>query len=90
MKNKTSITNKAGHIFYVLLPTVLLFTGCKDNTKECLEWINKHPKPIIVHCKSQNGITLGYRYTLIDSCSNTTYYNEVKAVLPDTIVPYGW
>lgn len=75
---------------YLVLTTVLL-TGCfADNTNECLEWINTHPKPIVVHKKSINGISMGIRYTLIDSTSKAVYFDEVQAVLPDTIQPYGW
>lgn len=72
------------------LITLLLLTcsGCvffDDNTDKALDWINEHPKPIYVTLKNQNGITSGYRYTFIDSQNKVAYFEEVHAVLPDTI-----
>lgn len=70
------------HIIILIISTLF---SCSNNTDKAMEWINTHPKPIIVIKKSINGITMGYRYTFIDSSGIVVYYDEVQALLPDTI-----
>ena len=78
MKNKTSITNKARHIFYALLTTVLLLScSVKNDTQEAIKWINSAKKPIKVYNHRMNGWTMNYDYTLIDSSGTIYYTNEI-------------
>ena len=79
------------NLLYILLPAVLLLSGCgtRSRTEKAHQWINDHPKPIRVLSHSLNGWTMNYRYTLIDSAGVVYYAGEIEGKLPDTINAYG-
>lgn len=82
---------KKRNLLYILLPAVLLLSSCGtgNRTEKAHQWINDHPKPIVVLSHSLNGWTMNYRYTLIDSAGVVYYAGEIEGTLPDTINVYG-
>lgn len=71
---------------YILL-CVVLFSSCDTDkrTAKAIEWVNTHPKPIIVTSVSMNEITVNYRCMFKDSAGQVFYAGEVEGFKPDTI-----
>ena len=71
----------------ILMIAGIVFASCStdERTHSAIEWVNRHPKPIIVTSTSMNGITLNYRCMFRDSLGLIYYAGEVNGFQPDTI-----
>jgi hypothetical protein len=66
-----------------------LFSSCgkatDERTEKAIQWVNTHPKPIIITSVTLNGITMNYRCLFKDSTGCVYYAGEVRGFQPDTI-----
>lgn len=77
-------------LIFILLCSCFMLVSCttestRDRTKEAIEWVNKHPKPIIVSSIKMNVVTGNYKCMFIDSAGVVFYAGEVEGFSPDTI-----
>jgi hypothetical protein len=69
----------------------MLFASCSSSsstekrTEVAIEWVNTHPKPIIVTSINMNGWAYNYRCMFKDSAGVVFYAGEVEGFKPDTI-----
>lgn len=87
MKTKTSILALTKAFFILLVMCCFLLSSCgtDERTAKAIEWVNTHPKPIIVTSTNMNGLTLNYRCMFKDSIGCVYYAGEVEGFQPDTI-----
>lgn len=73
--------------FFIFLVACFLFSSCgtEERTVKAIEWVNTHPKPIIVTSVTMNGMTNNYRCMFMDSAGIVYYAGEVEGFQPDTI-----
>ena len=66
---------------------MLIFSSCltDERTQKAFDWINSHPKPIIITSTFRDGWTYNYCITLKDSNNVMFYAGEVEGLEPDTI-----
>jgi uncharacterized protein YcfL len=72
----------------ILICFIVTVVGCTDvtkNTQKAVEWVNGHPRPIVVTSNTQNGITLNYRCMFQDASGCIYYAGEIEGFQPDTI-----
>lgn len=72
-------------IFIVFFTTIVSCTDVSENTQKAVEWVNSHPRPIVVTSTNINGMTLNYRCMFQDASGCIYYAGEVEGFQPDTI-----
>jgi hypothetical protein len=84
-------TNVSEYLKLTLIVVVgmccILFSSCDTDqrTAKAVEWVNTHPRPIVVTSISTNGLTLNHRCMFKDSAGVVYYAGEVEGFKPDTI-----
>lgn len=78
------------NIISIMALLALFFSSCNtdDRTKKAIDWVNSHPKPIVVTSSTHNGWTMNYRCLFRDSLGEVFYAGEVEGFKPDTIKIY--
>jgi hypothetical protein len=72
-------------IIICFLVTVIGCTDVTENTQKAVEWVNTHPRPIVVTSTTMNGMTMNYRCMFQDANGCIYYAGEVRGFQPDTI-----
>ena len=73
---------------FLIIPIICcVCLSCETDkrTTKAIEWVNTHPKPIIITSISKNGLTNNYRCMFRDSAGQVYYAGEVEGFKPDTI-----
>lgn len=78
----------------LILVTLAIISACNVddpdtaiNNKNAVEWINKHPKPIIVQKSKVSQYDETYHASLYDNAGEMYDTKRISIPLPDTIQP---